>query len=277
MSARKAVFGLCALCALLFSGADAQGAGAATNGTTAFTCINTGNGTLWGEHCLGSNPGDGAKQEYGHIAIGENEKTHAAVTNAKTASGTTASTPLILTVVIGGVMVKLKATTVTSTKGAWLENSKAESGEHYSHGEGKILFEGVTVVEPANCKVTSALGEGVVETEQLVSTTKGQGMNVLFTPAVGEVFATFSIANNGGVCAAAIENIKIVGSVKAQPDEPGATISYSEIVILAEKTLRFGSKFGPAAGLEGKLTTTAGKEPETEPTHPISRTTVETP
>jgi hypothetical protein len=228
-----------------------------------------GAGTLHGEHCTESGS---APAEYGHVAIAQGEKTHAKLTNANTGPGTVGAEPGNLITTVGGVEVELLATTVESTAGAWLENSK-EGEEHYSHGAGKILFSGVTVTKPANCAVTSAAGAGKVETNQLIATTKGQGMNLLFTPETGEQLAEFSIVNNGGTCAAAQNNISIVGSVKGRPDIPGTTITMSESTVTTDATLHFGGKHGPVVGLGGKVTNKAGKEPETEPTHPIAYTT----
>jgi hypothetical protein len=81
------------------------------------------------------------------------------------------------------------------------------------------------------------------------------------------------IEHNGGTCAAAQNNISIVGSVLGHPDMPGATTHFVAETVKSEGTLHFGGKHGPPAGLGGVITISAGKEPETEPTHPISATT----
>jgi hypothetical protein len=263
------------LCALVFSAVAAQGAQAAAEGTTAFTCINTGTGTLWGEHCLGSNPGHGETQGWAHVAINAGENTHAKLTNANTGVGTVGAVPAELTVTVGGVMVTLKATGVSGT--GHLENSLA--GEvHSTHGTGTITFSNVEVVEPAHCiveGVTAPGGAGMVTTNPLTATTAGQGMNLKFAPETGEVFTVLTIASSGGTCAAAQPNVNIVGTVSGQPDMPGATTTFTLATTEAEGTLHFGGKKGPVAGLAGKITITAGQgtEAEGKPTHPISATT----
>jgi hypothetical protein len=273
MSGRRAIVGLCMLCALVFSAVAAQGAQAATEGTTAFTCINTGTGTLWGEHCLGSNPGHGETQGWKHVVSPQGEVTHATLTNEKTGLGTVGAVSPELTVTVGGVMVKLVATEVHGT--GHLHN--VLSGEEHSVvGSGTITFSHVTVAEPEHCKVegvTAPGGAEMVTTTALTATTAGQGMGLKFSPETGESLTELTIANNGGTCAAAQANVNIVGTVKGVPDNPGATTTFNAETMITEGTLHFGGKHGPAAGLGGKITITAGKEPITEPTHPISATT----
>jgi hypothetical protein len=274
MSGRKAIVGLCMACALVFSAVAAQGAQAA--GTTAFTCIHSGTGTLWGEHCLASNPGHGETSGWEHVAIANTEETHAKLTNEKTTVGTAGAEPARLRTVVGGVAVELESTVVASLTGATLQNGE-EGGEMFSHGTGQITFSNVTVVEPAHCAVegiTAPGGPGMVTTTPLTATTKGQGMNLKFSPVTAPAFTEFKLVNNGGTCAAANPAVKIDGTVLGQPDATGgATTTFNEEAITGTKELRFGSPTGPAAGLEGKITISAGKKPETEPTHPISATT----
>ncbi|HUB99003.1 MAG TPA: hypothetical protein VMS11_04175 [Solirubrobacterales bacterium] len=295
MIGRRAVVGVCMLCALLVSAFAAQSASAVTKGTTAFTCAKVaqpGVKTTKGfsdEHCTKpteNNEKELEKVKFEHVEIAQDVTTHAKLTNEKTANETTEAEPGLLKATVATIPIELKATGVASTSGGWLENKKVEvekeKFEHYSFGEGQINFTGVTVVTPKNCKVVSALGEGVVETTQLVATTKGQGDFLKFEPKAGPAtaFAEFEIVKGPGAeeCAAA-QKVKIVGSVKGVPN--GATTTFTHEEVTTQGTLRFGSAAGPKAGLTGKATITAGKGKDNvekpEPTNPIAATTVETP
>jgi len=282
MTGRRAVVGLCMLCALLVSAFAAQGASAVTKGTTAHTCVNApgtytpGTNKFEDAHCTKVNNSTGP---FGHVEISAGKTTHAILTNTNTSADTKSAEPGFLKATVATIPIKLESTEIHSTKG-WLENRTEPNGEHYAIGEGVIHFKGVTVKEPANCKVVQGAKTGEVETTQLVAHTKGQEENMFlkFEPKAGvaTAFAEFEIANNGGVCAAA-QKVKIVGSVKCRPN--GATCIFTHEDGTTQGTLRFGSAAGPKAGLEGKITITAGegKEEEGKTTNPIAATTVETP
>ena len=274
--------GLWMLCALLVSAFAAQSASAVTKGTTAHTCttetpFTAGTNKFEDAHCTKINNTTGT---FGHKEIKANTTTHALLTNAGTSANTAEAEPLFLKMTIATIPIVLKATGVSSTEG-WLENRTEPNGEHYTIGEGKLDLTGMTVAEPANCKVEQAgSAAGEVRTTQLVAHTKGQEENMFlkFEPKAGvaTAFAEFEIVNNGGVCAAA-QKLKFVGSFKARPN--GATIVCTHADITTQGTLRFGSAAGPKGGLEGKITIKAGegKEGEGKPTNPIAPTTVETP
>ena len=110
MTGRRAVIGLCMLCALLVSALAAQGASAA--GLTAFTC-KKGTGDTGAqftkEHCKPSESGSG---EYGHFKITENEVTHATLSNEKTDEKTEGRDISILKETIAATPLELKAKVV---------------------------------------------------------------------------------------------------------------------------------------------------------------------
>jgi hypothetical protein len=280
MNGRRAIVGLCMLCALVFSAFAAQGAAAATKGTTAFTCVKE-KGTLRGEHCLTTGS---ASPTFGHVAIAENTTTELSATNAKTASETTAAAPKIFKFTLAGVPLELQATGVSATGSA--TNKKAASGEHYFSGTGTITYTGVTVLKPAGqgCKVTTdeefPVGsgifregaEGVVHTKELKFTTEGQEDFLKFEPASGTVFATFWVTCTGeGVPEALKGTYTVTGSVKCPT--VGATIVCTHEATTALNTLKVK---GLKAGLEGSLTV-SGRSGGAGAFTPLSNTTVETP
>ncbi|HEX6666692.1 MAG TPA: hypothetical protein VF081_08870 [Solirubrobacterales bacterium] len=250
MTGRRAISGLCMLCALLVSAFAAQSASAIT-GTTAFTCSKEAAvKDLRGEHCSLVEP---IPQEYGHVPIAENTTTTTLITNEKTASSTTTSRIGKLRETIGGVPLEFQATGVSGSGS--MVNKKAANGEHFTEGEGTITFTGVTVTEPAGrgCQVythkedgSGNPGEegeaGVVHTRTLKATTEGQGDNVKFTAKDGGSFANFWITCTTKL--AAIEGTwSCTGSVKGQPN--GATTNFTHATVTTENLLKCrGSKVG---------------------------------
>jgi hypothetical protein len=256
----KAVIGLCVVCAMAIGVVGAQGATAAIKGTTGFTCKPT---TLGGAgfsdaHCKTA-VASGAKFE--HVAIPENVKTEGRVTNEKTASETTASTPTRLLTVIAGVVLELQA---NKTEGlATGMNTKNGSGEHVIEGVGTTTYSEVTVTKPAGkgCKVPG----GKITTKELrgIST----GMEGKLEPVVGTEFMTITV--EGCSVAALNNNYLITGSV--QCPNSGATIICTHAATTAQGTLQFG---GHAAGVEVATTATA-RAKSTEAFTPVSATTIE--
>lgn len=280
MNGRRAVIGLCMLCALAFSAFAAQGAAAASNGTTAFTCVK-GKGTLRGEHCLTTGT---AAAEYGHVEIAENTTTELTGGNEKTKNETTESAPSILKETIGGVELELKATTVSGT--GTMENKKDPvTGEHYAEGSGTIVYSNVEVVKPAGkeCEVftdeefpvgSGKFIEGAKGTidAKVKATTKAQGDFVKFEPQ-GTAFATFWVTCTLKQVPALEGTWEITGSVKCPVN--GATILCTHAETTTQNTL-FGK--GNKAGLEGALTL-KGRDPILKEVNytPLSTTTVATP
>lgn len=280
MTGRKAIVGLCLLCALAFSAIAAQSAAAASKGTTAFTCVkNAAPEDLRGEHCLTTGV---AAKEYGHVAIKENTTTEITGTNSKTKAETTASTPGAFHVTISGIEAEITATTV-SGKGS-MTNAKegpgqGVEGEHYVHGTGTLTFSGLEMPKPTGGGGVPTCKVNVTEltTKELKATTTGQGDNLKFEPASGTTFAEFEVENAPGqTCPEAIKGKYVVsGSVKGQPVESmSATTEFSRVTTTAEGTLKTRAK---SAGIAGQLTI-IGKHPELDKEYkPISVTTVETP
>lgn len=262
MTGHRSVAGLCLLCALFLSALAAQSASAATNGTTAFTCKNEGPGHAFSKaHCTAA---DAVGGEYEHVAIPEGTTTQVVGTAGTTEGGKEVTK---LKSVFAGVSLEIQA------KGLDLEgtltNSKAESGEHFVHGEGKVIYTEATVTAPAKpgCKVK---GEKV-ETKQVSSTSAGQGDALKFTPTSGETFTEFELE---GCFPTALNGVyKVTGSVKGVPD--GATIKFGHTETTTQGTL---SLRGQKAGVEGSITMN-GRTPFSEETvyTPLSVTTVETP
>ncbi|HEX6825868.1 MAG TPA: hypothetical protein VF077_06060 [Nitrospiraceae bacterium] len=271
MNGRRAIVGLCMLCALLVSAFAAQSASAV--GTTAFTCTKDApTKDRFGEHCLTS----GTPLEYGHKEIAQDTTTELSGTNAKTLNNTTESSSGILKVTVGGIPLELKAATVTGS--GWMENKKNGAGEHYAHGKGTITFSGVTVVNPPErgCKVTTdnepapgTMGEeGVVHTRELTATTEGKGDFLTFRAADEGNFANFFVT-----CEKKLEAVEgtwsCSGSVLGVPN--GATTEFTHTKTTeAPNTLKCrGSK----AGIEGKLTLSGRAKGDTGAYTPLAVTT----
>ncbi|HVQ59045.1 MAG TPA: hypothetical protein VMS60_09095 [Solirubrobacterales bacterium] len=281
MNGRRAVVGLCMLCALLVSAFAAQSASAIT-GTTAVTCAKTGakqvgSETFNTEHCV---PKEGAG-EYEHYEIAEKTTTELSGNDGGNPEDNTK-----LKATLGGV-----ATTLTSTELSGegsMENLVDEDGEHYAHGTGTITYTGVTISPFTKCFVYTHDGsgtvgaQGVVDTTPLTATTTKQGHGLKFEPVnkVTKVFAKFWILDKnkvgaGGECAIH-GTYTVTGSVIATPD--GATAKTTHTKVTEQNTLKMGTGEPTIkAGIEGSLTI-KGRDKKTEEVNytPLSVTTVET-
>ncbi len=274
MTGRRAMFGLCMMCALVFSAIAAQ---AASAGQTAFTCVASAavkdHPT---DHCVPSEKGTGAN--FGHTAI--TEETHAKLSNEKTNATTNGPTNSILKETIAATNLELVATGVEGLGTLRNEEKGGATGMQAtatSDANG-ITYTGVTVAAPAEkgCKVFEDKG-GVPGTEKVVKTKPVTGRTivtgavheVVIEPVTPTVFATFFIEGCSAVVPEALRGKwEITGSIKCPTN--GATIVCSHGSITTQNTLKGkGSK----AGLEGKATITAGKLPVGEPTNPVSVTT----
>ncbi|MGV1048661.1 MAG: hypothetical protein ACOYD4_09095 [Solirubrobacterales bacterium] len=269
MTGRRAIVGLCMLCALALSAMAAPGATAASNGTTGFTCkeVAAGTGHFKGAHCKAADAGTGAGANWDHVAIPENTTTEALISSEGTGG---LVTPAKLKTTIAGTVIELVA---AKTRGeGWGTNAKdPTTGEHYGHGEGINTYSEVTESK-LGCEVVGLPGgKGVIQTKQLVGTTKGQGDSGKLTPKEGTAFAEFELKG----CAVA-GTYKVVGSIKCIPD--GTTITCSHEETTAQKTLRLQTALGPVVGVEVS-TTYKGRDPniEGDPFTPVAPTTVETP
>lgn len=271
MTGRRSTIFVCGLCALLLSAFAAAGAGAATNGTTEFTCVKEaggGAGSFKDSHCKESS----ASGEYRHVAITKNTEANF---NNKDEAGVT---PFLMSFTFGEFPLTITAARVEGE--AALENKLTESGEHSAEfespaeGTGLELW-GITTSSPY-CKVVGLPGgEGVIKTKPLLVRTREQGMQVRFEPRVGTLIAEFEVV---GI----IEpnkclwkgTYKIIGTFTGTP--AGTTINFTHATGTSEKTLRIGSPSGVVVGVEGTLMTSARASAE-QPYTPIGPTTVETP
>lgn len=273
MTGRRAILGLCMLCALAFSAVAAQSASAIT-GTTAFTCkgVTPGTGKFKAAHCKPTDAGTG---NFEHVAVAENTTTDITGTNEKTGPETKTSSITRLHSVISGVEVELSATGVHGE--GTMVNKKTAEGEHFAEGSGQIHYTGVEVTKPAGkgCKAYSKKpSEGGVEktitTNVLSATTKGQGDRLQFNPPAGGIFVEFYV--EGCTIAALNGPYKVEGSIKGTPN--GATTVFERAETTAQGTLKLR---GQNAGIEGELTIsgkdTALGDPEFTP---LSVTTVTT-
>lgn len=281
MIRRKGIVGLCLLCALAFSAIAAQGASAATKGTTVFTCKKSVAGVppadFVKEHCKA---GDIGTKEYGHVAVAENLTTHFTATSANTNPETNGPTNSTLKATVSGAGIELTTTVVHAVGG--LTNKKEaptdpNPGEHYVHGHEIVITYSEVKEKKLGCEVVGLGEKGgkeMISTAKLTATTTGEGDFIKFAPEAGSVFAEFELKG----CAVA-NTYKVVGSLTCKPE--GATINCNHEEVTAQGNLRIGSAAGPKAGYDGKVTLTAGagkaSDPEPGPTSPVSVTTVETP
>jgi hypothetical protein len=286
MTGRRAIFGLCMLCALAFSAIAAQGASA--KGQTAFTCTSEATVKDFAkEHCV---PGE-TGTSFGHKEIPVNEVTHATLSNEKTNAETNGRTNTVLKETIAATNLELESTGlvdgVGTLKNEVVGTEMRASAESNASG---ITYNGVIVKAPAGkgCKVFEDNGgvkgaEGVVKTRKVKGHTtvvtdkeNGEGTaeerhSVIIEPAVaGEPFASFFIEceKGKGVPEELEGRWEITGTITCPTH--GATISCNHTTLTEQNTLKGKGK---KAGLQGKATIIAGKEPITEPTHPISVTT----
>ncbi|HET7445572.1 MAG TPA: hypothetical protein VFJ57_13040 [Solirubrobacterales bacterium] len=249
----RAFVGVAVLCTLALSAFTA--AGASAKGTTGFTCVKDSGGDVVGAHCLSS----GGGEKYKHVEIEPGKQTTIAATNENTAEGTTAAKVTSIKSTVAGVATEIQC---TSASGTGTFENKTTGEEMYLHSLGQLNFTGCTITLPSGkgCKLKSE----AVTTNQLTSTSAGQGDAVTISPAEGSVFAEFTIEG----CSNPSMNIScaITGNVKAFG--PGATLTTTD----AETTSTL-KLVGQKAGLESSLTIKAhAKEGET--TNPISVTTV---
>lgn len=245
MNGRRAIGGLCMLCALLVSAIAAQGASAA--GTTAHTCAKTvppSLGVFTEDHCR--TQVQPAQNLWAHVSIPNNTTT----TLRGSAAGQTK-----LKATIGGIATELVANTLSGTGS--MENKEA-GGEMFASGTGTITYTEVAVASPAGkgCKVSTDNGgvageEGLVHTNTLKATTQGQGEFLKFEPNEGEVFATFIISGCTG--SAALEALNktytVTGSVKGVPT--GATTKFTHAETTTQGNLKLNGSI--KAGIEGDL------------------------
>ncbi len=273
MTGRKAIVGLCVLCALMISAVAAQGANAEVKGTTVFTCkkVTPAVGTVGFKdaHCKEE---VSTNAEYEHFAVAPETTTELTGSNGTTGAG---SSLAVLTSTQSGIAEEITAKKVSPGAGTpWVKN-RTTGSEHYYEGEGKLLYTEVEITKPAGkgCKVKG----GAVETKQLRATSMAtekdpklnEEMLLKFEPAEGTVFAEFEVE----ACTTEALNglYKVEGSLKATPE--GATLSTTGAEVTAQNTLKVR---GQKAGIGGSLTI-SGKDAVDSVYTPLTVTTVNTP
>jgi hypothetical protein len=271
MTGRRAIVGLCMLCALAFSALMAQGASAETKGTTAFTCKEEA-GTIGfaDAHCK-EPVSTGAK--FQHVAFAANTPTK--ITGNNITTGVERSIAKLRSTQ-AGIEEELQAEEVEGE--GELENVLEASGEHALHAKGTIVYKKVSVLKPAGkgCKVFEDLEnkemgvEGVVKTKPLKATSAGQGDRILLEPETGTTFATFWVTN----CTTEALNgtYEVTGKLTATTE--GATLIATHNDVTTQGTLKTR---GQKSGLDGSLTIKGTDLPGDKVDTPLSVTTVSTP
>lgn len=263
MARRKKFTGVCWLCVLVLSMIAAQGA--AAEGTTAHTCIAVESGAQFSEsHCKAAQAGGSG---FKHEAIPND------TTTKLTGSGGGAKLKSVST----GIQVELQPASLGGE--GWMEN-REENGEMYTHGQMILTLSGITMSLPSGkgCEVFAdeegAPGaKGLIVTNVLASTTKGQGDFLKIEPLAGEVLATFWIQNCKGSAPfeALNKTYTITGSVKGVPN--GATVEFTHLGTTEQNTLKLnGSHSVGKVGLAGTITLSARASAE-EALKPLSATT----
>ncbi len=273
MTGRRAIVGLCLLCALFVSAVPVQGANAETKGTTVFTCkpgasSDDGAGNFKDAHCKEAGAG------FGHKTVAAETTTEVIDSNITTGPERSIA---VLNSTQAGIAEEIVAKKVSPGAGTpWVEN-RTTGSEHYYEGEGKLLYEEVEITKPAGkgCKVKG----GQVETTQMKFTTMAtekdpklsEEMVLKVEPAEGTVFAAFEIE---GCTLGALNGLyKVEGSFKATPE--GATLSTTEAGVTAQNTLKLR---GQKTGIGG-LISISGRDEEAGDSGftPLTVTTVNTP
>lgn len=256
---RKAVSGLCVICALLAGLIAAQTASAI--GTTAFTCKekpSPGGAGFSKAHCKPSDHvSSGAIFEHASIANGVE-------TELGLSNGSTPLEPLpqaAFKTTVAGIEVEVVSSLVSgSGVGGNITPSEVV---HEVVASGTLVFSSVVVSKPAGkCIVREKEGGslGQVTTNTLKLRSPSEGMWLHFEPAAGEVFLEFFL--EGASCPEALKGKKqIFGSINSTSIE-GATINFLHLNTTGQGTLHFGSAKGATVGLNGSLTI-AGRPQET--------------
>jgi hypothetical protein len=241
MTARTAIIGLCATCALFASAIGASSAGAVS--ATAYTCAPTETGAQFSEaHCKTAGTGKGFK----HVEIPAGKVTKISVTNEVT-PGVKPVAKLKST--IAGAPILLQATGISGT--GTFENSISGT-EMFAHGEAQIEFTGVTNPTPGCGVVGLPGGAGTIQLKPEVATTLGQAAGRLkLEPKTSSTIAEFELT---GCAIAGV--YKKVGSFTGKTGATfglGATGKVEHEDVTSQGTLRLGSVTGPKVGIEGEI------------------------
>ena len=260
MIGRRATVGFSLLCALLFSAIAVQSASAAKAiNTTAVTCVK-GGGILdfRDAHC--NEKGTPFTEEYGHVAIKNDETTEIEITNSTTGGATD---PAVLKGKAFGAASEITCNKVASVpKKTFLHNVETPEKKHTITGETSAEYKDCSVQKPLKCDVKEPI-EVKAEFESvegLESEGKKETMGVQFKAKGAEPFAKIEFINNGAEsCALNGKTVNVTGSaIGTGTPEPskankhsGATTNFHHEKITATKELLLG---GEAAGFQNKAT-----------------------
>jgi hypothetical protein len=253
MRARKTILSLCSLCALLIGAIAAQGAMAASQ--TAVRCATVASGATFSDaHCKTAKAGgEGFKHEAFTGSVS------ATLTDLKTG---TEREPGTLESVVGGLNTILEAKKVEGT--GTVANAEA-SGEMYAEGLAETLTFSEVTVTNRECEifgitpVTGAKTKGIVKTQPIRGTTKGQAAGLVkFEPqTAGGKFAEFELT--GAACPEPLKGLYPVFGTLLSLKTEGATTPINGAEVTAAKTLRLkNATTGPIAGLAGRVTINSG-------------------
>ena len=287
MIGRRSVVGLTLLSAFLVCAFAAQSASAlvvtTSKNTTAHTCIPEplGKGDFKDEHCDETDTNKLGKFTHKLIPVGETTSIDG--TNAKTAAGTTASTPAILTGTIALAKVEIECTTAkNNTANSWIRNAEPAVGQH--------TFEGFVETEFSTCnvkKLTKCVVKEPIVSKATVHGVEGMegpkeeknAMGIKFTgEGAEEKFTSIEFLNKGAeACSLNKQVFPVTGNVvatngptavsKQDNKESGATLTFAD---LTGKVKMQTLKLGPNAA---SFTAIATPFMTGEPTKPISMTT----
>lgn len=193
----------CAIFALVPSGAFAAG-------TTAFSCSpEQGAKDFSDAHC--NNAVTAGTGKFGHVRI-EGENQEFTVTNANTASETTAATPIGLLATFSGVPFEAVCNTATG-KGK-ISNGEA-AGTMKATGTITMEFSACSVPKPASGKCSVA--EPIVYKGEFKTFQSETKMGVEFLPLPGENFGKFTIKDHGAEHCPFDGTYEIEGSFEGTP------------------------------------------------------------
>jgi hypothetical protein len=179
---------------------------------------------------------------FGQEAVTPSVGTATTWTNTKTASGTTASTPMKLRGVTAAVEVEVECTGATGS--GKVENTSGTTATAST----TIEYTGCTVPKPSGCKVVG----GKITTEPLTATTLGQPAGtVKITPTAGTKIATLSLET----CVPNVLNhsFPLTGSYSATVTGATWTTTHAEVTSQAALLLG-GTKWGIAEALTPSMT-----------------------
>ena len=254
MTARQAVLGLCAICAVSLSAVAAPSAMAVSQ--TAVECTTTGTQTgttkFSDEHCKVENA---AGPRY-HVAIPAATAVATEWTNLTTGSE---REPAKLKATIASLETIIEAKKYRAS--GTIEN-KLSGTEMYVEGlTNAVVLEEVTVTNRA-CEFVGINPSGAktfskIETQPVRGTTKEQlAGTIKFEPQAGSSSKFGEFELSGASCPAALKGLYPVFGVIISNKTEGATDPFKHTTVTSEPApqLRLKSATGPLAGIEGKIT-----------------------